>query len=182
MLVLNATIDYISSSERFKEPLFCLFFISFFCFFILNYYFTFFFLDLFCTPGHLRFSVPGDSDFLVYCVILYENKQYFKKNLCPKHKASNCNTRYICKKCSGRHHISICQKGNLNSTGGNRGPGIIQQMCKQLCQQRTSTKHQQFPRVINKIINLKLILLIRLLIFQEILTKRFCFKLRKSSI
>ena len=39
--------------------------------------------------------------------------------LSPKHKASKCNTNYICKKCNGRHHISICQKRNLKSTRGN---------------------------------------------------------------
>ena len=48
----------------------------------------------------------------------------FQKSLCyicmsPKHKASKCNASYICKKCNGHHHISICQKGNLKSTGGN---------------------------------------------------------------
>ena len=37
----------------------------------------------------------------------------------PKHKASKCNASYICKKCNGRHHISICQKSNLKYTGGN---------------------------------------------------------------
>ena len=37
----------------------------------------------------------------------------------PKHKASKCNANYICKKCNGRHHISICQKSNLKYTGGN---------------------------------------------------------------
>ena len=36
-----------------------------------------------------------------------------------KHKTSKCNANYICKRCSGRHHISICQKGNLKSNGGN---------------------------------------------------------------
>ena len=48
----------------------------------------------------------------------------FQKNLChicmsPKHEVSKCNANYICKKYNGRHHISICQKGNLKSTGGN---------------------------------------------------------------
>ena len=37
----------------------------------------------------------------------------------PKHKASKCNGNYICKKCNGHDHISIFQKGNLKSTGGN---------------------------------------------------------------
>ena len=42
----------------------------------------------------------------------------------PKHKASKRNANYICKKCNGRHHISICQKGNLKSTRGyNSGAG-----------------------------------------------------------
>ena len=45
----------------------------------------------------------------------------FQKNLCyicmsPKHKTSKCNANYICKKCNGRHHVSICQKGSLKST------------------------------------------------------------------
>ena len=31
----------------------------------------------------------------------------------PKYKASKCNANYICRKCSERHHISICQKGYL---------------------------------------------------------------------
>ena len=48
----------------------------------------------------------------------------FQKNLCyicmsPKHKASKGNANYICKRCNGRHHISICQKGNLKSNGRN---------------------------------------------------------------
>ena len=37
----------------------------------------------------------------------------------PKHKSSKCNANYICQKCNGRHRISIFQKGNLKSTGGN---------------------------------------------------------------
>ena len=37
----------------------------------------------------------------------------------PKHKALKCNANYICERCNGRHHIIICQKGNLKSTGGN---------------------------------------------------------------
>ena len=37
----------------------------------------------------------------------------------PKHKALTCNANYICKKYNERHHISICQKGNLKSIGGN---------------------------------------------------------------
>ena len=42
----------------------------------------------------------------------------------PKHKASKRNANYICKKCNGRHHILICQKGNLKSTRGyNSGAG-----------------------------------------------------------
>ena len=36
-----------------------------------------------------------------------------------KHKASKCTANKICKKCNGRHHVSICQKSNLKSTGGN---------------------------------------------------------------
>ena len=36
-----------------------------------------------------------------------------------KHKSSKCNASYICQKCNGRHRISIFQKGNLKSTGGN---------------------------------------------------------------
>ena len=44
-----------------------------FLFFHFNLLFHFFFYDLFCTPRHLTFSVPGDCDFLVYCVILYIN-------------------------------------------------------------------------------------------------------------
>ena len=48
----------------------------------------------------------------------------FQKNLCyicmsPKHKTSKCNPNYICKKCNGRHYVSICQKGSLKSTVGN---------------------------------------------------------------
>ena len=86
----------------------------------------------------------------------------FQKNLCyicmsPKHKASKCNANYICRKCNGRHHISICQKGSLKSTAGNNsGPIIIQQMYNQRCQQRTSTKHKHFPTVINRIKMIKL--------------------------
>ena len=43
----------------------------------------------------------------------------FQKNLCyicmsPRHKAD-----YIWKMCNGSHHILICQKGLLKSTGGN---------------------------------------------------------------
>ena len=51
-----------------------------------------------------------------------------------EHKASKCIANYVCKtkkqnkkkttkktkkKCCGRHHNSICQKGNLESTGRN---------------------------------------------------------------
>ena len=48
----------------------------------------------------------------------------FQKNICyicmsPNHKASKCNTNYICKKCNGRHHISIWQNCNLKPTVGN---------------------------------------------------------------
>ena len=39
-----------------------------------------------------------------------------------KHKASKCTANYICKKCNGHHHVSICQKGNLKSTGIVRTP------------------------------------------------------------
>ena len=38
-----------------------------------------------------------------------------------KHKALKYNANYICKKCSVRHHILICQKCNLKSTAGNSG-------------------------------------------------------------
>ena len=53
----------------------------------------------------------------------------FQKNLCyicmsPKHKASKCTANYICKKCNGRHHVSICQKGNLKSSGGNNSTNV----------------------------------------------------------
>ena len=39
----------------------------------------------------------------------------FEKSLCyiclsPKHKAANCKSNYLCKKCNGRHNIAICQK------------------------------------------------------------------------
>ena len=64
----------------------------------------------------------------------------FQKSLCYicmslKHKASKCNASHICKRCNGRQHISICQQGNLKSTGeNNSGAGIIQQICNQRCQ------------------------------------------------
>ena len=44
----------------------------------------------------------------------------FQKSLCyiclsPKHKAANCKSNYLCKKCNGRHNIAIYQK-NLHKT------------------------------------------------------------------
>ena len=40
---------------------------------------------------------------------------YISKSLCyicfsPKHKAENCKSNYLCKKCNGLHNIAICQK------------------------------------------------------------------------
>ena len=40
----------------------------------------------------------------------------------PKHKASKGTANYICKKYNGRHHVSICQKGNLKSASIVRSP------------------------------------------------------------
>ena len=39
----------------------------------------------------------------------------FQKSLCyiclnPKHKAANCKSNCLCKKCNGRHNIAICQR------------------------------------------------------------------------
>ena len=52
------------------------------------------------------------------------NQIIIQKNLCyicisPKHKSSKCDANYICKKCNGRHRISVSQKGNLKPTGEN---------------------------------------------------------------
>ena len=60
-LVLNATINYILSTEKFEEPL------------LFNPFRSTFFV----LPDT---SVPGDCDFLVYCVILYINIFVHKKN------------------------------------------------------------------------------------------------------
>ena len=73
-LVLNAAADYILSTERFEEPVF-----------LKNLVFSYaIYLILsdqlfFCIPKHFKFSVPGDYDFLVYCVILYINIFIYKK-------------------------------------------------------------------------------------------------------
>ena len=76
-------------------------------------------------------------------------KQIFQKNLCyicmnPKHKASKCNANYICKKCNGRHHILICQKVNLKSTGANNSGAMnnstnVQPMLPATNQHQTQT-------------------------------------------
>ena len=52
----------------------------------------------------------------------------FQKNLClsPKHKAANCKSNYLCKKCNRRHNIAICQK-DLHKTplGSNQQQTIV---------------------------------------------------------
>ena len=109
----------------------------------------------------------------------------FQKSLCYicmslKHKASKCNASHICKRCNGRQHISICQQGNLKSTGeNNSGAGNnstnLQPTLSVTNQHQTQTiptssqQNQNNQTLINPAI--------RLLIFQEILTKTFCFKL-----
>ena len=82
MLVLNATIDYILSSERFAESLFNMQFFNFFrillglsylsvfSFYIIIFK-KFFLLFLNCTRRQLRFLVPVDCDCLFDSVILY---------------------------------------------------------------------------------------------------------------
>ena len=78
-LVLNATINYILSTEKVEEPPF----FKKLCFFICNL-FNPFRSTFFCIPRHLKFSVPGDCDFLVYCVILYVNIFIYKKRISRK--------------------------------------------------------------------------------------------------
>ena len=58
-LVLNATIDYILSTERFEQPLF----LKNLVFFIWNLFNPFRSTFFFCIPRHLEFSVPGDCNF-----------------------------------------------------------------------------------------------------------------------
>ena len=55
----------------------------------------------------------------------------FQKSLCyiclsPKHKAANCKSNYLCKKCNGRHNIAIYQK-DLHKTplGNNQQQSIV---------------------------------------------------------
>ena len=50
----------------------------------------------------------------------------FQKSLCyiclsPKHKAANCKSNYLCKKCNGRHNIVICQN-DLHKTTLKKSP------------------------------------------------------------
>ena len=55
--------------------------------FVLLVFFLFLMYNFFGIPRYLRFSVPGDCDFSVYCVILYINiyiknvKKKFSQNL-----------------------------------------------------------------------------------------------------
>ena len=82
-LFLNATIDYILSTERFEKLLFKKKNVFLF---ICNYLiiselpvFVFLFFDvLFCIPRHLEFQCLV-VDFLVYYVILYTNIYILKK-------------------------------------------------------------------------------------------------------
>ena len=58
-----------------------------FCLFCFACFFLFLMYNFFGIPRYLRFSVPGDCDFSVYCVILYINiyiknvKKKFSQNL-----------------------------------------------------------------------------------------------------
>ena len=52
----------------------------------------------------------------------------FQKSLCyiylsPKHKAANCKSNYLCKKCNGSHNIAICQKDIRKPFHGNNQQG-----------------------------------------------------------
>ena len=56
-------------------------------------------------------------------------KKSYRCFLCLKtgHTLKTCSAKYICRKCNGKHHISICDKGeNKNShTPQNESPNSI---------------------------------------------------------
>ena len=44
------------------------------------------------------------------------------------HNLKTCSAKYICRKCSGKHHVSVCDKGenrNSHSPQNDRPKGIL---------------------------------------------------------
>ena len=75
----------------------------------------------------------------------------FQKSLCyiclsPKHKAADCKSNYLCKKCNGRHNIAICQK-DLHKTplGNNQQQPILPNTPVRNPADRSSFQNEQVP-------------------------------------